>query len=68
MTVAEHTLVAQGRQDLIAESRRHVHDQVADATRPTVEHATGRIVIATPSHIEFEHDTATLVFILSPAA
>ena len=68
MTRAEQTLLAHGRQDLIAQIRRHVHDHVADATRPTVEHATGRSVIATPSHIEFEHDTATLVFILSPAA
>ena len=68
MTRAEQTLLAHGRQDLIAQIRRHVHDHVADTTRPTVEHATGRIVIATPSHIEFEHDTATLVFILSPAA
>ena len=68
MTRAEQTLLAHGRQDLIAQIRHHVHDHVADATRPTVEHATGRSVIATPSHIEFEHDTATLVFILSQAA
>jgi uncharacterized protein YbcI len=68
MTRAEQTLLTHGRQDLIAQIRRPVHDHVADATRPTVEHATGRTVIATPTHIEFERDTATLVFILSPAA
>jgi uncharacterized protein YbcI len=68
MTRAEQTLLAHGRQDLIAQIRRHLHDQVADATRSTVEHATGRTVIATPSHIEFDRDTATLLFILGPPA
>jgi len=68
MTRAEQTLLAHGRQDLIAQIRRHVHDHVADTTRSTVEHATGRTVIATPSHIEFDRDTATLLFILGPPA
>jgi anti-sigma B factor antagonist len=68
MTVAEHTLVALGRQDLIAESRRHLNDQVADATRSTVEHAIGRSVIATRSHIDLDRNTAILAFALGPAA
>ena len=68
MTVAEGTLVASGRKDLVAESRRHLHQQVADAARSSVEEATGRNVIATRSHIEFDRVTATVVFTLSPAA
>jgi uncharacterized protein YbcI len=68
MTRAEQTLLARGSQDLIAQMRRQLHDQVADATRATVEHATSRTVIATRSHIEFDRDTAILLFILSPAA
>ena len=68
MTVAEGTLVASGRKDLVAESRRHLHQQVADAARSSVEQATGRNVIATRSHIEFDRVTATVVFTLSPAA
>jgi uncharacterized protein YbcI len=68
MTRAEQTLLARGSQDLIAQMRRQLHDQVADATRSTVEHATSRPVIATRSHIEFDRDTATLLFILGPAA
>ena len=44
MTVAESTLVAGGRKDLVAESRRHLHQRVADATRSSVEEATGRNV------------------------
>ena len=47
MTDAERTLVAGGRKDLVAESRRHLHQQVADAARSSIEEATGRSVIAT---------------------
>jgi uncharacterized protein YbcI len=68
MTVAESTLVAGGRQDLVAESRRHLHQRVADATRPSVEEATGRNVTATRSHIDFDRNTAIVVFTLHPAA
>jgi anti-anti-sigma factor len=68
MTTAEHTLFADGREDLIAESRRLLHDQVADATRSTVETATSRIVIATNSHIDFNRETAILAFTLGRAA
>jgi anti-sigma B factor antagonist len=68
MTTAEHTLLIDGRQALIAESRRLLHDQVADATQSTVETATSRVVIATRSHIDFNRDTAILVFILGRAA
>jgi stage II sporulation protein AA (anti-sigma F factor antagonist) len=68
MTVAESTLLARGRKDLIAESRRHLHQQVADATRSSVEEATGRKVIATRSHVQFDRRTAIVAFILSPAA
>jgi|SRR6188472_620838 len=53
---------------LIAESRRLLHDQVADATQSTVETATSRVVIATRSHIDFNRNTAILVFILGRAA
>ena len=45
MTAAEHTLLAHGRHDLIAESRRHLHDQVADATRTAVEHSADRPIV-----------------------
>ena len=68
MTVAESTLVAGGRKDLVAESRRHLHQQVADATRSSVEEATGRNVTATRSHIDFDRNTAIVVFTLRPAA
>jgi uncharacterized protein YbcI len=68
MTDAERTLVAGGRKDLVAESRRHLHQQVADAARSSIEEATGRSVIATRSHIEFDRRTAVVVFTLSPAA
>jgi stage II sporulation protein AA (anti-sigma F factor antagonist) len=68
MTVAERTLLARGRQDLIAESRHHLHEQVADAARASVEDATGRNVIATRSHVQFDRRIAILVFVLSPAA
>ena len=68
MTVAERTLLARGRQDLIAESRQHLHQQIADTAQSTVEDATGRNVIATRSHIQFDRNTAIVVFILSPAA
>ena len=68
MTVAERTLLARGRKDLIAELRRHLHQQVADATQSSVEEATGRNVIATRSHIQFDRRTAIVVFILRPAA
>jgi len=68
MTAAEHTLLADGREDLIAESRRHLHDQVAEAARTTVETATDRVVIATRSHIDFDRKTAILAFSLGPGA
>ena len=68
MTVAESTLVAGGRKDLVAESRRHLHQRVADATRSSVEEATGRNVTATRSHIDVDRNTATVVFTLRPAA
>jgi anti-anti-sigma factor len=68
VTVAERTLLARGRPDLVAESRRHLHDQVADATRATVEHATRRVVIATRSRIDVERETVMLAFILGRAA
>jgi anti-sigma B factor antagonist len=66
MTAAEHTLLACGRHDLIAESRRHLHAEVAGATRATVENATGRIVTATRSRVEFNRETAILAFVLGP--
>ena len=66
MTVAERALVAQGRQDLIAESRRYGFDQVAHATRSTVENATNRIVITTRSHINVDRETAILAYPLGP--
>jgi anti-anti-sigma factor len=68
MTVAERTLLVGGHEDLVAESRRHLHQQVAEATRSSVEDATGRNVIATRGHIDFDRDTAIVVFILSPGA
>jgi uncharacterized protein YbcI len=68
MTAAEHTLLACGHQDLIAESRRHLHDEVAEATRATVENATRRIVTATRSRVEFNRETAILAFVLGRAA
>jgi uncharacterized protein YbcI len=67
-TVAERTLLAGGRQDLVSESRRHLHDQVADAARSTVEDATGRPVIASRSHIDFNRNTAIVAFVLGRAA
>jgi len=67
-TVAERTLLAGGRQDLVSESRCHLHDQVADAARSTVEDATGRTVIASRSHIDFNRNTAIVAFILGRAA
>jgi anti-anti-sigma factor len=68
MTAADHTLLDHGREDLVAESRRHLHDQVAASTRTTVENATGRIVIATRSHLDFDRNTAILAFSLGRQA
>ena len=66
MTIAERALVGQGRQDLIAESRRYTFDQVAHATRSTVENATNRTVITTRSHIDVDRETAILAYTLGP--
>jgi stage II sporulation protein AA (anti-sigma F factor antagonist) len=66
MTVAERALVAHGRQDLIAESRRYAFDQVAHATRSTVEDATNRTVITTRGQINVDRETAILAYTLGP--
>jgi hypothetical protein len=45
-----------------------LHQRVADATRPSVEEATGRNVTATRNHIDFDRNTAIVVYTLHPAA
>jgi hypothetical protein len=68
MTAAETPCSPTATRTSSPKSRRHLHDQVADATRTTVDNATGRIVIATRSHIDFHRKTAIIAFILGRQA
>jgi uncharacterized protein YbcI len=66
LTHAEHTLVANGKNDIVLTARRAFHDTMRTELVAGVEELTGRSVIAFFSDNAIEPDIALKSFLLAP--
>jgi uncharacterized protein YbcI len=64
ITQLERTLLGNDHPDLVRQIRRDVHNEVADASRPTVEEATGRSVVGMRTRVDFDDEIAIIEFTL----
>lgn len=67
MTKGEHSLIREGRSDLVLETRRAYQDAMGDELSAGVEDITGRKVTAFLSANHLDPDIAIESFMLAPA-
>jgi uncharacterized protein YbcI len=66
LTHAEHTLVANGKTDVVLTARRAFHDTMRDELVAGIEELTGRSVVAFFSDNAIDPDVALKSFLLAP--